>query len=60
LSDVAKRTGRTGNWASRSPRSGGSLEFTPDYSYVRADLKRIGFLAGTFLVLLFVLSFLLN
>jgi hypothetical protein len=35
---------------------GGPGEFNPDYGYVRSDLRRIGILAGTFLVLLVVLS----
>lgn len=35
-------------------------EFNPDYSYVIKDLKRIGALAGTFLVILVVLAFILN
>ena len=35
-------------------------EFNPDYSYVIKDLKRIGALAGTFFVILIVLSFILN
>lgn len=34
-------------------------EFDPDYSDVVKDLKRIGILAGTFFVLLIVLSFIL-
>jgi hypothetical protein len=42
--------------ASRSYTS----EFNPDYSYVVKDLKRIGFLAGTFITLLVVLSFFLR
>jgi hypothetical protein len=57
---VAKRTGGQRNWASRTSGAGASAEFNPDYSYVRTDLKRIGLLAGTFLVLLVVLAFLLN
>ncbi len=32
-------------------------EFTPDYSYVKKDLARIGILAGTLFVVLIVLSF---
>jgi hypothetical protein len=32
-------------------------DFNPDYSYVFKDLKRIGALAGTFFVILVVLSF---
>lgn len=34
--------------------------FNPDYSYVKKDLKRIGALAGTFLAILLVLSFILR
>jgi hypothetical protein len=34
--------------------------FNPDYSYVTKDLKRIGTLAGTFFVILVVLSFFLR
>jgi hypothetical protein len=37
-----------------------SSEFNPDYSYVVKDLKRIGTLAGSFFVILVVLSFFLN
>ena len=32
-------------------------EFNPDYSTVKRDLTRIGTLAGSFIVLLVVLSF---
>ena len=32
-------------------------EFSPDYTYVKRDLTRIGMLAGTFFVVLIVLSF---
>jgi hypothetical protein len=37
-----------------------TAEFNPDYTYVLKDLKRIGTLAGTFFVVLVVLSFFLN
>ena len=37
-----------------------SVEFNPDYTYIKRDLSRIGLLAGTFIVLLVVLSFLLR
>ena len=37
-----------------------SSEFNPDYTYVIKDLKRIGTLAGSFFVILIVLSFFLN
>jgi hypothetical protein len=35
-------------------------EFNPDYSYVMKDLRRIGTLAGTFFIILVVLSFFLR
>lgn len=37
-----------------------STEFNPDYSAVKKDLKRIGILAGSFFVILIVLSFILR
>ncbi len=38
----------------------GSGDFTPDYRYVRSDLRRIGILAGSFLALLVILSILVK
>lgn len=35
-------------------------EFNPDYSMVKKDLKRIGALAGFFIILLVALSFFLR
>jgi len=35
-------------------------EFNPDYSIIKRDLKRIGMLAGFFIVVLVALSFFLN
>lgn len=35
-------------------------DFNPDYSYVIKDLRRIGALAGTFLLILIILSFFLR
>jgi hypothetical protein len=35
-------------------------EFNPDYTYVVNDLKRIGILAGSFFVLLIILSFIIK
>ncbi|HJW89602.1 MAG TPA: hypothetical protein VJ436_03065 [Anaerolineales bacterium] len=35
-------------------------EFNPDYSYVIKDLRRIGALAGSFVLILVVLSFFLR
>ena len=34
--------------------------FNPDYSFVVKDLRRIGILAGSFIVILIVLSIVLN
>ena len=35
-------------------------DFNPDYSYVKKDLKRIGFLAAIFFVILILLTFVLR
>jgi len=45
--------------ARRNPVSS-TFEFNPDYTPVVKDLKRIGILAGSFLVILVALSFILN
>lgn len=37
-----------------------SVEFNPDYTNVKKDLKRIGILASSFFVVLIVLSFILR
>ncbi len=37
-----------------------SNEFNPDYTFVKQDLKRIAILAGTFIVILIALSFILK
>jgi len=49
---MAKKTKPTLNSA--------SLDFNPDYSQVKQDLKRIGILAGSFFVILVALSFFLR
>jgi hypothetical protein len=46
----------TGQFQFRSLRE----EFNPDYSYVIKDLRRIGALAGSFVIILVVLSFFLR
>ena len=46
--------------AAVSPYSRRAAEFNPDYTYVINDLKRIGVLAGSFFVILVVLSFILK
>jgi len=45
--------------AKTAVRSNGS-EFNPDYSDVRQDLRRIGLLAGSFILLLLVLAVVLQ
>jgi hypothetical protein len=32
-------------------------EFSPDYTYIKRDLRRIGILAGSFFAILVVLAF---
>jgi len=46
----------------RSRKSAGvtSAEFNPDYSDIKKDLKKIMILAGSFIAVLIVLSFILN
>jgi hypothetical protein len=36
------------------------VEFNPDYSFIKKDLVRIAILAGSFFVILVVLSFILR
>jgi hypothetical protein len=57
-----RRTSSVATPAIASPVTGRSAEreFSPDYSYVIKDLKRIGILAGTFFVVLVALSFILK
>ncbi len=40
-------------------RNAVSVEFNPDYTYIKHDLKRIGVLAATFFAVLIALSFIL-
>jgi len=37
--------------------SSSTIEFNPDYTHVKRDLSRIGVLAGSFFVILVVISF---
>lgn len=53
--EMAKRNNRTTTVSVASTSK--SVEFNPDYSYVRKDLVRIGTLAGFFIAVLIVLSF---
>ncbi len=43
-----------------SRRPATQAEFKPDYSHVVSDLKRIGMLAGSFFIILIILSFILK
>ena len=53
---MAKRTSRR-TTVSVTNSTARSIEFNPDYTYVKRDLRRIGILAGSFFGLLIVLSF---
>jgi hypothetical protein len=45
---------------SATRRFTGAVEFNPDYSHVVSDVKRIGIIAASYLVILVVLSIFLN
>ncbi len=53
-----KKNRRTTSVSVASARS--REEFNPDYTHVKKDLARIGTLAGFFIVVLIVLSFILK
>lgn len=44
----------------KSSHRSSTVEFNPDYTYVKKDLTRIGILAGSFFIVLIVLSFFLR
>jgi hypothetical protein len=46
--------------AAPPPASSSRSGFNPDYQYVFKDLRRIGLLAGSLIVILIVLSFFLR
>jgi hypothetical protein len=61
--NIPKQTIRASSGATGVPQKRvlrTSQDFNPDYSHVYRDLKRIGTLAGFFVVLLIVLSFVLR
>jgi hypothetical protein len=58
-STAAVSSGQMPPSVSVSPRSS-EKAFNPDYSDVIKDLKRIGTLAGTFFVIMIILSFFLK
>lgn len=58
---MAKRTKRsTSTVVSVTPAASPRSEFNPDYSDVKKDLKRIGTLAGFFIAVLVILSFIIR
>ena len=58
---MAKRTKRISTTTvSVTPAASSRTEFNPDYSDVKKDLKRIGTLAGFFITVLVVLSFIIK
>jgi hypothetical protein len=57
---MAKRTKRTTTTVTVTPATTTRTEFNPDYSDVKKDLKRIGLLAGFFISVLIILSFIIN
>jgi len=54
-----RRASRTVS-ASAAVSSPGRTEFNPDYSVIKRDLKRIGILAGSFLLALIILALFQN
>ena len=56
--EVVASVGKKAKRASVTLRTKG--DFNPDYSHVIKDLRRIGILAGSFIVILIVLSIVLN
>jgi hypothetical protein len=57
---MAKKNKRASQPVSFASASAAREEFNPDYSMVKKDLKRIGALAGFFIVVLVGLSFFLK
>jgi hypothetical protein len=49
-----------GTTRSASTVASGGREFNPDYTYVKQDLRRIGLLAGSLIIALIILSFVLR
>ena len=53
---MAKKNKRPTSFAGNVPVAA-RTEFNPDYTHTKKDLARIGLLAGTFFIVLIVLSF---
>ena len=62
---MTRRTKRSSSTSARStsvsvsPGASARAEFNPDYTDVKKDLKRIGTLAGIFVVVLIALAFII-
>ncbi len=57
---MAKKSRKPTRVGATPAASAAPVEFNPDYSDVKKDLKRIGSLAGFFIVVLVALSFFLK
>ncbi|GAB1472273.1 hypothetical protein MASR2M66_31510 [Chloroflexota bacterium] len=57
---MAKKNKRPSSTVSVSNQPPQKFEFNPDYSMIKKDLTRIGILAGFFITVLVVLSFILK
>jgi len=57
---MAKKNRRQVSKSTGTAMSSRASEFNPDYTAVKADLKRIGILAGSFFIVLIALSFFLR
>jgi hypothetical protein len=61
MNEVPASQASTANVRTFSRRvSSSPVEFSPDYTFIMKDLKRIGLMAGTFFTLLIILSFFLK
>ncbi|MEW6716583.1 MAG: hypothetical protein AB1345_03635 [Chloroflexota bacterium] len=58
MSKKKKRITRRAVDSQRLRQSG--VKFEPDYTYVAKDLRQIGLLAGSFILILVILSFVLR
>lgn len=58
---MAKKQKRSVSASTTAPTKGESrsTEFSPDYTYIKKDLKKIGIMAASFFVILIAVSFFL-
>jgi hypothetical protein len=57
MAKKSKRVASSMSVTSSTSTANRAIEFNPDYTYIKRDLGRIGVLAGSFFVILIVLSF---